>query len=113
MLTETVSGIYHVLGVFHGSCQRLLTDDIAACVHGLDGNVMMQEVGHAYIHQVAVTFCDGGVDVIIRGITCEAVAVCQSGNAAQVLIANTDDLNFIQDAAVAIRMQVGREGRAD
>ena len=113
VLAQTVGGVHHVLCIFHGGGQRLLADDVMTCVHSLDGNVMVQEVGHTDVHQIAVALGDGGIIVVIDFIALKAVAGSQSMDTIHGLVADTDDLHLVLDAAVAVGMKVGREGCAD
>ena len=82
VLAQTIGGVHHILCILNGGSQRLFADDVSSCVHRLDSYIVMQEVGHADVHQVAVTFCDGGVVVIVGGVALETIAVCQSFDAA-------------------------------
>ena len=113
VLTQLISGVYHILRIFNGGSQGLLTDDIATCIHSLDCYIVVQEVGHTDVHQIALALSNCLVVIVISSVAGEAVAVCQFFDAAQVPVANTDDLHLVQHTAVAVRMKIGRKCCAD
>ena len=74
---------------------------------------MVQEVGHADIHQIAVTVRNSRVDVIIGGIAGKTITLCQYVNTVQRSVADAHNIYFILDSTVTIAVKVSRKSSSN
>ena len=113
VLSKARGGIDHVLRILDGRCQRLFADDAVTGVQRLDGDIVVQEIRHADVHEVALALGDGGIIIVIDLVAGKAVALSQRLDAVGRAVADADDLHLVKQAAVAVGMKVGGKRRAD